>query len=161
MAKYTVEESLTIDVTQMNKSVVKQMQGLPVFATMGISGAALVSISGICLLIDDDKSHSINFTVSVYSKTYSHRYEERIWLTKTEIPYGAKRWWFKCPKCGHRRSKLHFAPEGEQFLCRECNNLTYRSCQESRRWDALYKLMAKKWGVDFKTAKHTMEHMEL
>lgn len=58
--------------------------------------------------------------------------EEKIMRTvnidSTEVGYG-KRLWFNCPECDERTAKLYLV--GKHFACRDCQNLTYFSCQES------------------------------
>jgi len=59
--------------------------------------------------------------------------------------FGGFRWWFLCPLtkngvyCGNRCSKLYL-PAGEKFLgCRHCYDLTYLSCQESHKYDNVFR----------------------
>lgn len=64
----------------------------------------------------------------------------------TPLPFGKPRWWFTCPlvtngvACGRRVVKLYLPPRGRYFGCRVCHGLTYRSCQESHKYDRLYRL---------------------
>jgi hypothetical protein len=53
---------------------------------------------------------------------------QKIFLDWTPCNYGGYRPWFKCMDCGRRVAKIYF---GENFACRHCLDLTYRSCQES------------------------------
>lgn len=48
-------------------------------------------------------------------------------LEYTKVGFG-KRAWFKC-HCGKKRARLYLV-DG-YFKCRDCHNLTYRTCQES------------------------------
>lgn len=56
--------------------------------------------------------------------------------------WGGLRWWFACPGCGRRVTKLHLPPNGEHFRCRLCHDLTYASSRRhnapgvNRRWPA-------------------------
>jgi hypothetical protein len=61
---------------------------------------------------------------------------ERIGLDSTSCNFGGKRWWMRCPSplhgrdCENRRcGKLYLPPDAVFFACRECHELTYRSCQ--------------------------------
>jgi hypothetical protein len=60
-----------------------------------------------------------------------------IQLQTTRPHYGGIRWWWTCPMvndgitCGRRVAKLHRPPNRHLFGCRDCHDLTYRSCQES------------------------------
>ena len=66
-------------------------------------------------------------------------------LTTTNLYWGDKRWWFICPlvkggkPCYRRVGKLYLPPGYEYFGCRHCYELTYTSCQESHKYDSLFK----------------------
>jgi len=56
-------------------------------------------------------------------------------LTRTECNFGGYRWWFRCggkdgTHCQNRVGKLYLV--GRKFVCRDCANLTYESCNESK-----------------------------
>jgi hypothetical protein len=57
------------------------------------------------------------------------------WVTMESTPcyFGGKRLWFRCPNtnCNRRCRILYKAPSSDYFLCRMCQNLTYRSQQEA------------------------------
>jgi hypothetical protein len=55
----------------------------------------------------------------------------RVRLSSTPLHYGGGRWWFHCPAsgCGRRVRKLHLAPGGTHYACRQCYHLTYESSQ--------------------------------
>jgi len=61
----------------------------------------------------------------------------RIPLQVTRPHFGGYRWWLTCPlmvgsrPCLRRVRKLYIPPSGLYFGCRQCYDLTYRSCQES------------------------------
>jgi len=64
-------------------------------------------------------------------------------------------WYFQCmasrsggPTCCRRVGKLYLPPGGQIFACRLCYNLTYRSCNESHKWDGIYKHLAAETGQD-------------
>jgi hypothetical protein len=74
---------------------------------------------------------------------------ERVCLLATKPHFGGVRWWFACPfssqgreRCGRRVGKLYLPPGELRFGCRRCYVLTYRSSQESHRYDRLCTLMA-------------------
>ena len=46
--------------------------------------------------------------------------------TKSKCNYGGDRIWFLCPACNLRIGTLYCRPLNSQFLCRNCNNLTYQ-----------------------------------
>lgn len=69
-------------------------------------------------------------------------------LTTSELPWDGIRWWFTCPLicdgqyCGRRVGKLFLADGTRYFGCRHCQDLTYRSCRESHRFDRILGRMA-------------------
>ena len=84
-------------------------------------------------------------------------------LTATPLPWGGSRfpngnesriaapvrWWFLCPLtgCGRRVGKLYLPPGGRYFGCRHCYDLTYESCQESHKFDGMYRMLAAQAGI--------------
>jgi hypothetical protein len=70
-------------------------------------------------------------------------------LQTSRVHRGGLRWWFTCPllvggwPCDRRVGKLYLPPGGRYFGCRHCYQLTYTSCQESHKGDALFRLMAR------------------
>ncbi len=64
----------------------------------------------------------------------------------TTVPhFGGERYWFRCD-CGRRMGRL-FLPEGKQeFLCRRCLDLTYRSVQ--RHDTTLYAMARDEVAID-------------
>jgi hypothetical protein len=103
-----------------------------------------------CLTIGPPRGHLNNVKSSWYWKRhrifaeYSIRAassELRVWidgktqriaLTQSSPYFGGTRWWFQCPKCGHRVTRLHRPIASRSFLCRNCYELTYESSQRSR-----------------------------
>ena len=73
----------------------------------------------------------------------------RIGLTTIPLPWGGVRWFFLCPSigCSRRVSKLYLPPGGRYYRCRCCHDLTYRSCQESHRYDELYEFLGAALGA--------------
>ena len=69
--------------------------------------------------------------------------EHIIELEATRCFLKGYRWWFRCPQiingvyCGKRVGLLYLPPNGQDFGCRHCYNLTYASCRRSRRIDCL------------------------
>jgi hypothetical protein len=86
----------------------------------------------------------------------------RVRLLTTCLRHGTLRWWFACPlsvngrPCGRRVGKLYLPPGGRYYGCRHCHRLTYRSCQESRKYDRLYRWLADDTGMDFDLVKRAM-----
>jgi len=87
----------------------------------------------------------------------------RIRLTTTPMPWGGVRWWFTCPLTTHSRTcqrrcwKLYLPPGARYFGCRECYNLTYASSQEAHAFDAIYGMLAARFGVSLSVIKYAMK----
>jgi hypothetical protein len=77
--------------------------------------------------------------------------------------FGGRRWWMCCPAvvggrpCGRRVRKLFLPLGGRIFACRKCYDLTYKVCQESHKFDDLYRKMAGTMGCDVRTAKRALD----
>jgi hypothetical protein len=90
----------------------------------------------------------------------------RVGLTTTRPRFGGLRWWFVCPlvvngvACGRRVGKLYLPPGGRYFGCRRCYNLTYTSCQESHKYDGLFRRLATDTGRDFADVKRAMNRID-
>jgi hypothetical protein len=73
---------------------------------------------------------------------------ERVRFLTTKPHFGGTRWWFACPlsseegPCGQRVGRLYLPPGESRFGCRRCHSLTYKSSQESHRYDRLCALVA-------------------
>src|SRR5438067_2317939 len=84
-------------------------------------------------------------------------------LTATVPRFGGLRWWFVCPlvvngqPCKRRVRKLYLPPDARHFSCRHCHDLTYTSCQESRKYDSAFRILAREMGHDFHTVKRLMK----
>ncbi len=93
------------------------------------------------------------FTESGFEADY------RIILETTRPRFGGLRWWFRCPlviegrPCGRRVGKLYLPSGGRYYGCRHCYRLTYTSCQESRKCESAFRMLARETGRDFDTVK--------
>jgi hypothetical protein len=71
-------------------------------------------------------------------------------LISTPCSFGGNRFWFLCPlsrdgnKCNRRVGKLYLPPGAKYFGCRDCYNLTYRSCKESHKYDRIFESISMK-----------------
>ena len=60
-------------------------------------------------------------------------------LQTTPAQFGGQRWWFTCPLmvdgegCNRRVGKLYLPRGSKCFGCRQCFDLSYKSCQQSHR----------------------------
>ncbi len=55
--------------------------------------------------------------------------------------------------CGRRVGKLYLPSGGRYYGCRHCYRLTYTSCQESRKCESAFRMLARETGRDFDTVK--------
>ena len=83
-----------------------------------------------------------------------HRYV--VDTTTTTPRFGGVRWWWLCPHCDRRCGKLHMPPGRASFRCRLCWDLTYTSCQESHKWDDLYKSLAAGLPYDWRVVRRLL-----
>lgn len=51
---------------------------------------------------------------------------QEIGITSTKTRFRGSRFWFVCPSCKHRASKLYIHPLSQQIGCQKCLNLLYR-----------------------------------
>jgi hypothetical protein len=61
--------------------------------------------------------------------------------------------------CGRRVGKLYLPPAGRYFGCRVCHGLTYQSCQESGKYDSLYREIAADLGWDPAVVRRAMNRI--
>lgn len=87
----------------------------------------------------------LNYTIT----RTQEKFDYKVALQTTCPNYGGIRWWFTCPliidgrPCSRRVVKLYLPLGGQYYGCRVCYNLTYRSCQESHRYDSLFATIAR------------------
>lgn len=75
--------------------------------------------------------------------------EQMIRFVPTRLPYLGVRWWISCSidrngrACGSRRRMLYLPPGQRYFGCRDCHGITYQSCRNSHRDDAVFDLLSR------------------
>jgi len=123
--KNTVEDALTLRLKVIYSSLLPGHSGI-VFWKFGEDGTASIAYSIVG--VDDIP---ILVQLDYQSNGQSVRYP--VFLTSTALPWGGRRYWFCCPNqfCRRRVTTLHKVGESQYFECRNCNNLTYTSSQES------------------------------
>jgi hypothetical protein len=73
-------------------------------------------------------------TLQLYFNREDVSVEQDIRLVNTDPNYGGVRWWFLCPRCSRRASRLHLPSRGgSRFFCSRCHDLSYESAQSSRK----------------------------
>lgn len=95
----------------------------------------------------DERDAFIRFS---YEYNGEHRYV-KVNLSPYSPGFGGKRFFFVCPVCGQRRRTLQI--KGGEIACRLCHGLTYQSCQESHRFDSIYRLIAEGINVHWRAVK--------
>jgi hypothetical protein len=149
--KTTVEDSLCLSIS----SLVKKKALMPGSWTRGSwqwsyqGSSPHARIGYEANLVDPDAAWlRLTYTASGTPMDY------RIRLVTTEPTYGGRRWWFLCPLAHQdggpprRVAKLYLPPGGRHFGSREAYGLTYTSCQESGKFDGLYRRLAAHMGTD-------------
>jgi len=84
------------------------------------------------------------------TKRHAGNVDSDYWIDLETTPcnFGGVRWWFLCPMvrggrpCRRRCGKLYCPGHALYFGCRECYDLTYTSCQESHKFDAMFAALA-------------------
>ncbi|MDP8213048.1 MAG: hypothetical protein P9X22_07170 [Candidatus Zapsychrus exili] len=66
---------------------------------------------------------------NLYLRSLMYNGPLRLSLTSSALYFGGIRYWFKCPACENRVGKLYKPVHEEEFKCRQCHNLTYKSTQ--------------------------------
>jgi hypothetical protein len=83
--------------------------------------------------------------------------ETHIRIEKGTTNFGGSRYYFLCPNCRRRYSKLYLAPGAKIFACRKCYDLTYTSCRESHKFDGLYRLIGRNLGASPKEIERALK----
>lgn len=100
-----------------------------------------INLKGESLYLRLHYSHSSGWTGEKVDVDY------QVPLKTTVCHFGGYRYWFICPisvngrYCGRRIGKLYLAPGSRYFACRHCQDLTYRSSQESDKGVNMLKKM--------------------
>ncbi len=61
------------------------------------------------------------------------------------------RWYFVCPQCGNRTTRLYRPSLEQPFACRRCHHLEYRSRLENNR--KLYEAVGEMVGLDWRLVR--------
>ena len=103
------------------------------------------------LLVEDCQSISVEYlSLSGLSVFKVELNGQSVKIVGTECYYGGKRLWFLCPQCQRRSGKLYRKPLLKEFLCRNCNNLTYQLTRYRRsEQEAFFRNMHKLKGSKY------------
>ena len=126
-ARATVDEAYTLDIALLVKPgfVDAHARASSVIRWPRENGTeAAVRIDTECT----DAGGSVAFRYTLAGRAV----EYRVSLSTTSPRFGGLRWYFACPKCGRRASKLYMHAS-DLFLCRVCQGLTYASTRELRK----------------------------
>ncbi len=94
---------------------------------------------------------NIEFDYKTKGYSESEWKEIKYSLSMVSIPcrFGGKKWFFVCGLyknniyCGKKARNLYKV--GDYFGCRKCANLSYQSCNESKKYTGMYKLLSQHW----------------
>jgi hypothetical protein len=86
-------------------------------------------------------------------------------LVSTLPSYGGRPWWFLCPlerkdgRASRRVAQLYLPPGGKYFGSRQAHGLTYKSCQESGKYDGLFRRIGAKFGMDVRAVRRALKEI--
>lgn len=149
--KTTVEDGLILSMSELVRK--------KALVTGGLSSGAwcwryspheetFASISYEANLINDDAAW-----LRLHYSANGEPVDYRIRLVTTKPHYGGLRWWFICPlvrrdgEPPRRVAKLYLPPGAKYFGNREAYGLTYTSCQESGKFNRLFRDLAADTGM--------------
>ena len=112
-------------------------------------------------LADKDDGGIILYTSYFKTNDSGYRYPKKylsVDLAVTTLFSGGLRVWWKCPQCGKRVRNLYSPPGPYPFACRDCHDLTYKSCQESHNWrERFFAQMGAKFGASAREMQALLE----
>jgi hypothetical protein len=88
-------------------------------------------------------------------------------LVTSNLPTNGHRWWFICPAqrsdrpqpCRQRVGVLYLPAGGgaRLFACRDCYDLTYKSCRESRSYQSMFNSLGAQFGISGRRVRRILE----
>jgi hypothetical protein len=117
MRMRTVEECHSLDIYHLRRK-----------GALEPGKRARITFKGVATVhfLAADDHLEILFLETPHVKTTERSYLE---LERTLTSFGAERVQFLCPCCLKPKAKLYLPPGEDQFWCRTCHNLSYRSRQ--------------------------------
>jgi len=162
--KTTVEDCLHLAARRLVKQRLLYL-GIHTFGTLTWTKTATGEEISSCGYEINTLSEYASWLRLYYKLTRSgEELDYRIYPQTTRPHYGGVRWWFACPlvsngrPCNRRVGKLYLPPGGRYYGCRHCYDLTYKSCQESHKFDALFASIARDVGTSPEMVKRTLEN---
>jgi hypothetical protein len=164
--KAVVEDCRGIDASLwVRKGILKAGVHQMAVCTWKYRGGAESSI-GIDVMTQDMGQPSVVLFYTHTTGEEPRQEQYKVRLTTTVPRFGGIRWWFLCPMiseefpCDRRVGKLYLPPGRHYFGCRHCHRLSYTSCQESRKYQALYRHIAANLGEDMGEVKRIMRCLD-
>lgn len=151
--KATVEESLTLSASALVRKGVlvtgRHTSGQWWWAYEGEDPHAKIGYEANLLDLE-------NAWLRLHYSANGEPVDYTVHLTWTRPHFGGVRWWLVCPLTNRRAAKLYLAPGTRRFAHRETHGLTYTSCRESGKFNALYGQLAASMGTDVATIRAVM-----
>jgi hypothetical protein len=162
--KATVDESLALSASSLvrKKALVA---GARTSGTWGWSypGEGVHATIGY----DADASDPDNAWLRLHYRVNDEPVDYKVRLVTTKPNYGGLRWWFICPLVRvdggppRRVGKLYLPSGAKYFGSREGYGLTYTSCQESGKFNRLFRILAAEMGTDTATIRAALRSGDL
>lgn len=125
MTKKEVEQCLKLPIFSLNRDGLLDNPG---FRRGSFNWGDKYSVSYKLWLEEKTGTLKLYYTTTNGWTGEEKHIEQHINLTATKCNFGGYRYWFKCPSCNKRVGCLY---ADTRFLCRDCNNLIYRSSLDS------------------------------
>lgn len=146
--KSTTEECWTLDMADLSREMLDRRTPSGVVRALRLDGVRNILCVRWHLEFEGD-GRVLTLSYRPYRRAGGREIIERVRLLTTKPHFGGMRSWFACPfsskdrkSCGRRVGKLYLPPGELRFGCRQCHALTYKSSQESHRYDRLCALLA-------------------
>jgi len=161
--RYTVEDCWALDVNWMTRAGIFDSTSCTSGTTWWTDPLTGEEISRIGFAVNvPERWLRLHYVLTERNESFDYR----VGLTTTELPWGGVRRWFICPLecdgqcCGRRVGVLYLPPHGRYYGCRHCYNLTYKSCRESGKYDAMWHDFGALEGLSPKVFKEQWEAEE-
>lgn len=125
MARDTVEQYLKLDTADLNRFGLFDND----WSRGGLNWGESSSIDYQIKTVNGRKEMTLSYTHKPYWEDRKYELDYLVKLTTTPCNFGGVRYWFLCPKCIKRVRCLY---GGKYFLCRNCHDLSYDSCNETK-----------------------------